>query len=523
MRLATIDWILVALYFAGVLGIGALARRRIHNTQDFLLAGRSVPLWMTGLAFMAANLGSLEIMGMISNGAKYGMLTNHYYWVGAIPAMVFLAVFMMRIYYDTGVRSVPEYLKRRFDWRAHLLNSLTFAVMTILMSGINMFALAVVFTSMLGWSFNTSVLASAGIVVAYTFMGGLASSIYNEVLQFGLIVVGFLPLSIMALHAAGGWRGLARALPDAKLHTWLYMGTAHNALGANWLVVSFGLGFVMSFAYWSTDFLLVQRAMAARSLADAQRTPLLAAIPKMLFPFLVTVPGLCAAALFGPELQHDYNDALPLLLGKFYGPGLLGLGITALLASFMSGMAGNITAFNTVWTYDIYQTYLAPDRGDRHYLHVARAATFVGTALSVAAAYIVLRFDNLMDYMQLVASFFIAPLFATFFLGMFWRRSNSSGAFYGMIAGVAGSMGHYAAYRLGWLHYSSDMAPTFYGAICGWTAAMAVTIAVSLATPPPVLKEETLVYQRKRVWDTKLAMQGLAILAALTLLDWIFR
>ena len=427
MKLAVVDQLIIGCYFLLVLGIGFYLKRRVRSSDDFLLSGRSLPLWMTGIAFMAANLGSLEIMGMVANGAKYGMLTNHFYWVGAIPAMVFLGVFMMPFYYQNRIRSVPEYLRHRFDSRSHALNAVTFAVMTVLMSGINMFALAVVFQTMLGWSFNFSVLVSAGVVVAYTFLGGLSSSIYNEVLQFFLIVFGFLPLSIMGLRAAGGWEGLKSRLPDAMLHTWRHMGTSDNAFGADWFAVAFGLGFVMSFAYWCTDFLLVQRAMAARNLGDARRTPLVAAVPKMLFPLLVTLPGLCAVALFAGELQGNYNAALPLLLQKFYGPGLLGLGLTALLASFMSGMAGNVTAFNTIWTYDLYQSYIAPGRSDAHYLKVARAATIVGTGLSVACAYIVLRFDNLMDYMQLIASFFISPLFATFLLGMFWRRMQSHG------------------------------------------------------------------------------------------------
>lgn len=530
MTLALIDRAIIALYFAAVLGIGILLKRRIRDSRDFLLSARSIPLWMTGIAFMAANLGSLEIMGMVANGAKYGMLTNHFYWVGAIPAMVFLGVFMMPFYYQNKVRSVPEYLKRRFDDRTHALNALTFAVMTVLMSGINMFALAIVFKTMLGWSFNFSVLVSAGVVVVYTFLGGLSSSIYNEVLQFFLIVIGFLPLSVMSLRAAGGWEGLRTRLPEAMLHTWRDMGHASgNAFGANWFAIAFGLGFVMSFAYWCTDFLLVQRAMAARNLSAARRTPLLAAVPKMLFPALVTLPGLCAMALFGDRLTSDYNAALPLLLQKFYGPGLLGFGLTALLASFMSGMAGNVTAFNTVWTYDLYQNYLAPGRSDAHYLKVARAITVFGTSLSVATAYIVLRFDNLMDYMQLIASFFISPLFATFLLGMFWRRTNHTGAFYGMIAGIAGSVGHYLAYRAGLLHYATEMAPNFYGAICGWTASMVVTVTLSLLTPPPP-KEKLigLVYgdasyeSAPQPWYRGVGFQGACVLAATAALNFLF-
>ncbi len=530
MHLKFVDGLIILGYFVAVLGVGFLLRRRIRASEDFLLSGRSIPLWMTGIAFMAANLGSLEILGMVANGAKYGMLTNHFYRVGAIPAMVFLGVFMMPIYYRNNIRSVPEYLKHRFDDRTHILNALTFAVMTLLMSGINMFALAVVFRAMLGWSFHFSILTSAGVVMLYTYLGGLSSSIYNEVLQFCLIVAGFLPLSIMGLREVGGLQGLRSRLPDHLLHTWRYMGSgSDNAFGANWFIICLGMGLVMSFSYWCTDFLLVQRAMAARNLMAARRTPLLAAVPKMLFPFLVTLPGLCGAALLGPALNGDYNSTLPLMLGRFYGPGLLGLGLTALMASFMSGMAGNVTAFNTVWTSDLYRYYLAPGRPDQHYLRVARIATLVGTALSMATAYIVLQFDNLMDYMQLIASFFISPLLATFLLGMFWRRCNKTGAFYGMLAGIGGSMGHYLAYRAGLLHYPSAMAPNIYGAISGWTLAMVVTIALSLVTlPPPEKNLAGLVYDQRQStaaggsWYGRPAFQGAAILLLVAALNMIF-
>ena len=366
MHIGAYDRLIIGTYFAAVLAIGLVLRRRIRTSSDYLLSDRSLPLWITGIAFMAANMGSLEMMGMVANGAKYGMLTNDFYWIGAIPPMVFLGVFMMSFYYQNNVRSVPEYLQRRFDNRSHALNALTFTVMTVLMSGINMYALAIVFRTMLGWSFNFSVLLSAGVVVVYTSLGGLSSSIYNEVLQFCLIIVGFFPLSIISLRAAGGWHGIHAKLAGPMLHTWKYMGSGkENAFGANWFAVSFGLGFVMSFGYWCTDFLLIQRAMAARNLGSARRTPLVAAVPKIFFPILVVLPGLCALAIFGNQLTANYNAALPLLIERFYGPGLLGLGLTALLASFMSGMAGNVTAFNTVWTYDLYQNYIAPGRADR--------------------------------------------------------------------------------------------------------------------------------------------------------------
>lgn len=531
MKISNIDRFIIGMYFVAVLAIGIRLRRRVRNSNDYLLTDRSLPLWATGLAFMAANMGSLEMMGMVSSGAKYGMIVNDFYWIDAIPAMVFLGVFMMPLYFQNNIRSVPEFLKLRFDRRAHMLNALSFLVMTVLMSGINLFALAIVFKTMLGWSFDFSVWISAGVVVTYTLFGGLSSSIYNEVLQFFLIVAGLLPLSIFSLRAAGGWHGLQTKLASPMLHTWRYTAKAsQNPFGISWVAILFGMGFIMPFAYWCTDFLLVQRAMAARNLSVARRTPLLAAIPKMLFPFLVTVPGLSAAVIFGDQLGSNYNAALPMLLEKFYGPGLLGLGLTALLASFMSGMAGNITAFNAVWTYDLYQGYIAPRRSDRHYLTVARVATIIGTLLSIATAYIALRFDSLMDYVQLVFSLFVSPLIATFLLGMFWRRTNSTGAFYGMIAGITASLGHYVACRIGVLHYRADMAVAVYGAIYGWTASMLVTIAFSLATPAPSKESLAIVAKSLRSdtdldpapWHRSVAFYGICILALMVALNVLF-
>jgi len=426
MKLSPFDVGIICAYFLVVLGVGYYLKDKMRTSSDFLLTNHSLSHWVTGIAFMSANLGSLEVMGHIANGAKYGMRTNHWYWTGAIPAMVFLGIFMVRYYYANGVRSVPEYLRRRYDYRAHLLNSLSFALVTILMSGINMFAFAVVFNSMLGWTFTASVLLSASVVLIYTFWGGLASSIYNEVLQFFLIVVGFLPLSFIGLHEVGGWKGLTARLPDGYLHTWKGMGAPNDPLGVSWWVMVVGIGLTAAPSYWCTDFLLVQRALAARDLDAARKTPLVAAVPKMLFPSIVTLLGMIALAVAPSVVTKDYNLALPLLMGRYYHGGMLGLGLTALLASFMSGMAGNITAFNTVFTYDVYQTYIVKDRSDDHYLRVAKMATVWGTLLSCASAYIVLNFDNLMDYMQLIGILFISPFFIVFFLGMFWKRPSAS-------------------------------------------------------------------------------------------------
>lgn len=485
MHLAAIDLTVLLAYVGFVIGIGYHLKDRMRTSEDFLLAGRSLPSWVTGLAFMAANLGSLEIVGMIAMGAKYGMMTNHWYWTGAIPPMVFLGVFMIRFYYVSKVRSVPEYLKRRFDNRSHILNAATFLLVTILMSGINMYALAIVCQQMLGWSFNFSVLLSAGVVVTYTFLGGLSSSIYNEVLQFFLIIFGFLPLTVMGLIDVGGWDGLMAKLPPAYAHTWLSLGNSEqNPLGVAWYMPILALTLLMGPAYWCTDFLLVQRALAAKNLDAARKTPLIAAIPKMLFPALVTVPGMIATVVVPRALEGNFNLALPALMDRYYPHGLLGLGFTALMASFMSGMAGNVTAFNTVWTYDLYQDYLAKGRSDRHYLKVGRLATVVGTALSIGSAYILLAFDNLMDYMQLLGAMFISPFFVIFFLGMFWKRSTPTAAFLGMIAGVLGCAIQYVMYRLGWIAYRTPMAATLHLAVWGGAAALATGVVVSFFTKP---------------------------------------
>ncbi|MBI3668011.1 MAG: sodium/solute symporter [Acidobacteria bacterium] len=422
---------------------------------------------------------------MIAMGAKYGMMTNHWYWTGAIPGMVLLGVFMVRFYYVSGVRSVPEYLKRRFDYRAHVLNSSSFLLVTILMSGINMYALAIVCQQMLGWSFNFSIFFAAGVVVTYTFLGGLSSSIYNEVLQFFLIIFGFVPLAVLGLIDVGGWSGLTSKLPATYAHTWIGMGSLdQNPLGVKWYVAVTALMFIMGPSYWCTDFLLVQRALAAKDLDAARKTPLIAAFPKMLFPALVTLPGMIAMVVVPKALEGNFNLALPVLMHRYYPHGLLGLGFTALMASFMSGMAGNVTAFNTVWTYDLYQTYLVKGREDKHYLKVGRLVTIVGTALSVVSAYVVLQFDNLMDYMQLIGTVFISPFFVIFFLGMLWKRITPTAGFLGMIAGVLGCLTQYAFYRLDFVHYHTPMAATLNLAVWGGAAGLLTAVLVSFVTQP---------------------------------------
>lgn len=509
MHLQFIDYVVIGVYFLFVLGIGVLIRRRVKTSSDFLMSGRSIPLWITSLAFISANLGAQEVLGMAASGAKYGIMTSHFYWLGAIPAMVFLGLFMMPFYYGSKARSVPEYLAKRFDEKTRGFNAFTFAAMTIFSSGISLYALAILFEAILGWSFGFSILLASGIVLVYTFLGGLTSAVYNEVLQFFLIVLGIAPLVYLGLNHVGGWEGVVANLEDSMTHTWKYMGNAEdNAMGVNWWQLSLGLGFVLSFGYWCTDFLVVQRAMVTRNMRSAQNTPLIAAFPKMFMPFIVIIPGLIAAAMVAMHSGYtipvneagetNYNMVLPSLLTEFYPSGILGVGITALLASFMSGMAGNVTAFNTVWTYDIYESYIKPGKSDKHYLNVGRMATLFGIVASIGTAYLAKGFDNIMDFLQLVFGFVNAPLFATFALGMFWKRSTGHGAFWGLVSGTlaagltynltfaegkGGSLGHL-------LEFNSTMAQSFIVAIMAFLTCFVVTIIISLVTKPH--KEDTL-------------------------------
>jgi SSS family solute:Na+ symporter len=530
-HLAPVDYVVMAIYFAAVLGVGWALRRLTRTSTDFFLSGRSLPPWITGLAFISANLGAQEVIGMGASGAKYGIATSHFYWIGAIPAMVFVGLFMMPFYYGSRARSVPEYLRLRFDEKTRTVNAVSFAVMTVFSSGVSMYAMGKLLNLLLGWSFDVSVLVAAVIVLAYVLLGGLTSAIYNEVLQFFLIVFGFLPLVLLGLHAVGGWEGLtarlaevstARGLPaGAYTESWQHMGSpAENPVGVEWFGLVMGLGFVLSFGYWCTDFLVVQRAMAAESMTAARRTPLIAAFPKMLFPFLVILPGMIALVLgagaggagqglvpaklaaggaplldSGGGVVLDYDLATPMMLVHLFPSGMLGLGLTALLASFMSGMAGNVTAFNTVWTYDIYQSHIRRGASDAHYLWMGRVATVGGILLAVGAAYVAGAFNNIMDLLQLVFAFVNAPLFATFALGMFWRRTTGHGAFTGLVAGTLGAAVHHGLTLpagvgmgvkggyLGLIHtYPSELAQTFWTAIVAWVTCFVVTIVVSMVT-----------------------------------------
>jgi solute:Na+ symporter, SSS family len=570
------DYAVLIIYFAFVIIVGVLLRRGVKTGHSFLTSSRSVPGWVAGLAFLSANLGAQEVIGVAASGAKYGFMTTHFYWLGAVPAMVFVGVFMLPFYYGSKARSVPEYLKLRFDEKTRGFNAFSFAIMTVFSSGVSMYALAALLELLLGWNFHVSLFLSAFIVLAYTFLGGLTAAIYNEVLQFFFIVLGFLPLSLLGLKAVGGWQGLKQKLNDVALHSahtypagaytslYRHLGSPHsNPMGVEWFGLVMGLGFVLSFGYWCTDFLVIQRAMAAKTMGAARRTPLIAAIPKMIFPFIIIVPGMVAMALTytsqhggaagaGYQLpikadgSYDYNMAIPTMLGHYFPSGMLGVGLTALMASFMSGMAGNVTAFNTVWTYDIYESYIAPGKSDQHYLNMGKFATVFGIAASMAAAYVANKFNNIMDLLQLVFAFVNAPLFATFLLGMFWRRSTGHGAFVGMVAGTLAAAVHHgltlpegsnAGLHGGWLigrslhDYPSDMAQNFWTAIWAFCVCFGVTVLVSLFTARTKTNDQLrgLVYSLTKIershdenWYERPGVLGLIVLALVATLSIIF-
>ena len=661
-ELHLIDYAILIIYVLFVVGIGFALRRHVKSSSDFLTSGRSIPAWVTGLAFISANLGALELVGMAASGAKYGIATSHFYWVGAIPAMIFLAVFMMPFYYGSKARSVPEYLKMRFDERVRALNSIAFAVMTVFASGISMNALAKLLNQLLGWNYHVALWVCSGVVLIYVLKGGLTSAIYTEVLQFFMIVLGFAPVVYLGLKDVGGWGAMNGSLqrvatdpatlhlgtkaysPDAWTSAWkpLLGGPSANPMGVDWFAMVFGLGFVLSFGYWCTNFLVVQRAMAARNMGAARRTPLIASVPKMLFPALVIVPGMIAVALmsapekgyripppiltdkavavavtsvkqaasmdpqaafkliseevgaaqngidnktgkpkalnmdpaklaavvqtFGKEpidqaatpeakkqranfvaqfsdaiTDYDYDGVILSLVKRYCPSGLLGLALTALLASFMSGMAGNVTAFNTVWTYDIYQAYLAPNRSDGHYFWMGRTITIVGILLSIACAYFARMYNNAMDIIQLVFGFVNAPLFATFLLGMFWARTTGTGAFLGLFGGIGTSALIHgltvAEGKGGWLgknlhDFPSTMAQNFWLASFAFVMCFVLTLGISLATRRTKTNEDLkgLVYSltprikdEHEPWYVRPAILGIILLACCVVLNLIFR
>jgi len=476
-----LDYFIIGVYFVFVLGIGAALRTKMQTSEDYFLSGRSLPSWITGLAFLGANLGALEIMGMGAGAATYGIMQAHYYWIGAIPAMVFVALFMIPFYYASRVHSVPGFLKLRYNEATRGFNAILFAIFMLLLSGINMFAMALVFQLLLGWSLTASIFLSAGIVLAYVVLGGLSSSIYNEVLQFFLITLGLVPLVIFGLIDVGGLAGLKESISNPQFfHTWANTGTKDNPFAVQWFYIVFGLGLVQSFGYWCTDFLVVQRALAAEDLAASQRTPLIAAFPKLLYGVLAIFPGLIALSVLGPKIATaaEANNAVPYAMAYYFPTGMLGFGLTALLAAFMSGMAGNVTAFNTVWTYDIYKAYINRDATDRHYLNVGRIATVAGVLLSVVTAYLALGFETIINYVQVLHGIFLAPLFGTFLLGMFWRRTTGWGGFSGLVAGTGYGIITYL------ITLDSGLGASMARAFFAWIVCLAVTIAVSLVTQP---------------------------------------
>jgi SSS family solute:Na+ symporter len=642
IHLHKIDYTILIAYVGFVIGIGWMLARYMKTSSDFLTSARSIPTWVTGLAFISANLGALELVGMAASGAKYGISTAHFYWVGAIPAMIFLAVFMMPFYYGSKARSTPEYLKMRFDERVRGLNAVAFAVMTIFASGISMDALAKLLNQLLGWNYNFALLICSGVVLLYVLKGGLTSAIYTEVLQFFMIVLGFAPVVYLGLKDVGGWGAMTHSLhavavnpstiylkdagisyaPDAWTSAWtpVLAGSEHNPMGVDWFAMIFGLGFVLSFGYWCTNFLVVQRAMAAKNMTAARNTPLVAAVPKMFFPFLVIVPGMIAVALtsmpeknyripppivseenyakaidavksaspadsaaavkavgdaLGEKVATDkiaslvaanaasklsdtqikqglynsiaenyYSGVILSLIKKYCPPGLFGLALTALLASFMSGMAGNVTAFNTVFTYDLYQAYFVKGKSDRHYFITGKVITVVGIILSMGAAYFAKQYDNAMDIIQLVFGFVNAPIFATFLLGMFWKRTTGTGAFLGLFGGIASSAvfhsltiahGNLPGVKGGYVHvlqiFPSEMAQNFWLASFAFIVCFLLTVVISLATArtksdadlkglvysltPKIVDNNIPVYQKP-------AVVGIVLLIVCIILNFIF-
>ncbi len=517
VHLAPVDFVIIVFYFALVLAIGFYLRSRANTSEDFFMAGREMTAWVAGLSFLSANLGALELMGWAGSAYQYGILATHWYWIGAIPAMLFLALVMMPFYYISKTHSVPGYLKLRFGESSRALSAVSFAFMTVLMSGVNMFAMAKVMQIVLGWDINFSIWVSSLTVAVYVALGGLRSAIFNEVLQFFLIWAGALLIPILGLYETGGWTHLkvliTQRASNEYVHMWSGLGSfSSNPMGIHWTGIVFGLGAIISMGYWTTDFLVVQRILTAKDIRSAEMAPIIGAGFKMFVPLIVILPGLLGLAVLPMKLTaesavvaggHSYNDVLPLMLARYCGPGLLGLGITALIAGFMSGMAGNVSAFTTVWTYDIYRALINKDATDQHYVNMGRWTTVVGVLISVGTAYLVMQFASIMDYVQALFSFFIAPLFGTVILGMLWKRATAAGGFWGLLCGTASSIGMWTWVKLDptalrYVALSPDakaLAQDMYQALWSFVVCVTVTVAVSLMTKPKADAELTgLVY-----------------------------
>jgi SSS family solute:Na+ symporter len=504
VNLSPVDIAIVVLYFGTVLAIGFYLKRRADSSEDFFMAGREMTAWVAGLSFLSANLGALELMGWAGSAYQYGILAAHWYWIGAIPAMLVLALVMMPFYYISRTHSVPGYLKLRYGESSRALSAVSFAFMTVLMSGVNMFAMAKVMQIVLGWDINFSIWVSSVTVAVYVALGGLRSAIFNEVLQFFLIWAGALLIPVLGLYETGGWNNLKALIAERAspqyLHLWSGLGSfSTNPMGIHWTGIVFGLGAVISMGYWTTDFLVVQRVLAAKDLRSAEIAPIIGAAFKMIVPFIVILPGLLGLAVLPMKLTaesavtaggHSYNDVLPLMLARYCGPGLLGLGVTALIAGFMSGMAGNVSAFTTVWTYDIYRALLKKNASDEHLVTMGRATTVIGVLISVGTAYLVMQFASIMDYVQALFSFFMAPLFGTVILGMLWKRATGPGGFWGLACGTLSSIGMWtwvkvdpaALQYVALSHDAKGLAQDMYQALWSFVVCVVVTVVVSLAT-----------------------------------------
>ncbi len=518
-HLDSVDVLVIAIYFAIVIFIGFYLKGSSNTSEEFFMAGREMTAWIAGLSFVSANLGSLELMGWAGSAYQYGILAAHWYWIGAIPAMLFLGIIMMPFYYISKTHSVPGYLSLRYGDGTRALSAVSFAFMTVLMSGINMYSMALVMKVVLGWNLNFSIWVSSVTVAIYVALGGLRSAIFNEVLQFILIWVGALLIPILGMIEVGGWTNLRHQIltnlgRSDYVHLWSTTGHFHdNPMGIHWTGLVFGLGLVISFGYWTTDFLVVQRVLSAHNLRAARLSPIIGAAFKMAVPFIVILPGLLALSVLPFHLvgeaqavatgQHSYNEVLPLMLVRYCGPGLLGLGVTALIAGFMSGMAGNVSAFSTVWTYDLYGAFINKRASDKHYVAMGRWCTFVGVLISVGTAYLVQHAASIMDYVQGLFSFFIAPLFGTVILGMLWKRTTKAGGFWGLLAGTCTAIGLWGWVRVdhGALRYvalspdAKTMAEDMYRALWSWLVCVIVTVIVSYMTKPrPVAELAGLVY-----------------------------
>jgi SSS family solute:Na+ symporter len=538
-----VDYAIIATYFVVVLGVGFAAKRYIKSSLDYFLSGRSLPAWITGLAFISANLGATEVLGMAANGAQYGVATVNYYWLGAIPAMVFLGLVMMPFYYGSKVRSVPEYLLLRFNVKSHVFNSATFALATVLIAGVNLYALALVLKLLLGWPIIVGIIVAAVVVAAYITLGGLSSAIYNEVLQFFVILAALIPITVVGLVDVGGWGGLQDKIKESKIgEAGLHAlqgtnpGDVTNPIGASWIGLVFGLGFVLAFGYWTTSFAEVQRALSAKDLSAAERTPLIGAVPKLFLPFVMILPGMIALVVIpglgSSQPNMEYNNAIPLLMNEYLPNGMLGIALTGLMASFMAGVAANVSAFNTVVTTDLVEPYLRKGKPDEWYVRFGRIATIGGIGVSIFTALIASTYDNLMNYLQALFSIFNAPLFATFIIGMFWKRMTPAAGFWGLIAGTITAAGLFIGYKAGWINFGSDLDQSMWGAGSAFVVDAVVTVLVSMRTKPkPIDELQGLVYgmantddsmtTAHRWWESP-KLLGAFVLAGATVLTIVF-